>query len=90
MPRRISTVLAVEARRLRALGVFNGFVDVDSKLYVDPFDRERRQHPSFRALTTTIAPTSRRYSPCCAPPRQTVTGYSVPQKLYLPFPSVQS
>lgn len=36
MPRRISTVLGVSAEDLRNTGAFNGFVDVDSRLYVDP------------------------------------------------------
>lgn len=37
MPRRISQVLGVPAKTLKRMGVFNGFVDLDSKLYVDPF-----------------------------------------------------
>jgi hypothetical protein len=37
LPRRISRVLGVESSELRSRGVFNGFVDIDSKFYVDPY-----------------------------------------------------
>ncbi|MGJ7032304.1 hypothetical protein [Niabella hirudinis] len=36
MPQRLSTILKVSAEQLDIKGVFNAFVDVDSKLYVDP------------------------------------------------------
>jgi hypothetical protein len=36
MPRRISQVFGVPPSELKDRGVFNGFVDVDAKLYVDP------------------------------------------------------
>ena len=36
MPKRLSSVLDVSAEGLDRLGVFNSFVDVDSKLYFDP------------------------------------------------------
>lgn len=36
MPKRISEVIGVSEEKLKEAGVFNGFVDVDSRLYVDP------------------------------------------------------
>lgn len=36
MPKRISKVLRVSKERLANSGIFNGFVDIDSRLYVDP------------------------------------------------------
>ncbi|MEO6134548.1 MAG: hypothetical protein ABIP35_05310 [Ginsengibacter sp.] len=36
MPQRLSTILKITANELDKKGVFNAFVDIDSKLYVDP------------------------------------------------------
>lgn len=36
MPKRVSAVLGVAATDLNATGAFNGFVDIDSRLHVDP------------------------------------------------------
>lgn len=36
MPRRISEVLGLDHETLRDVGVFDGFVDIDSKFYADP------------------------------------------------------
>jgi len=36
VPKRISSVLGVSAAALNATGTFNGFVDIDSRLHVDP------------------------------------------------------
>ncbi|KAA9040837.1 hypothetical protein FW778_02000 [Ginsengibacter hankyongi] len=36
MPQRLSTILNVSAKILDKKGVFNAFVDIDSKLYIDP------------------------------------------------------
>lgn len=36
MPKRVSAVLDVVAEDLEATGAFNGFVDIDSRLHVDP------------------------------------------------------
>jgi hypothetical protein len=36
MPQRLSTILKILAKDLDKKGVFNAFVDIDSKLYVDP------------------------------------------------------
>lgn len=36
MPKRISDVFHVDASALRAHNVFNGFIEIDSKFYVDP------------------------------------------------------
>jgi hypothetical protein len=36
MPRRISEAIGVPSKKLKSAGAFDAFVDVDSKLYVDP------------------------------------------------------
>ncbi len=36
MPQRLSTILKVPGKLLDSKGVFNAFVDIDSKLYIDP------------------------------------------------------
>jgi len=36
MPQRLSSILKVPAKSLDKKGVFNAFVDIDSKLYIDP------------------------------------------------------
>jgi hypothetical protein len=36
MPRKISTLLNVSSKDLDALGAFDGFIDIDSRLHVDP------------------------------------------------------
>lgn len=36
MPQRLSSILKVSAKQLDKKGVFNAFVDIDSKLYIDP------------------------------------------------------
>jgi hypothetical protein len=36
MPKRIAEVIGVSEKVLKDAGVFNGFVDIDSRLYVDP------------------------------------------------------
>jgi len=47
MPRRISQVLGVPPKELGKRGVFNGFVDLDSKLYVDPFLLRTAESPEL-------------------------------------------
>jgi hypothetical protein len=36
MPRKISTVLGISEKRLKTEGVFDAFVDIDSKFHIDP------------------------------------------------------
>lgn len=36
MPQRLSSILKVSSKKLESKGVFNAFVDIDSKLYIDP------------------------------------------------------
>ncbi|MEH2387094.1 MAG: hypothetical protein V7K14_15215 [Nostoc sp.] len=36
MPKRISEIFGVTEEDLKKEGVFNGFIDIDSKFYVDP------------------------------------------------------
>ncbi|HEX4956152.1 MAG TPA: hypothetical protein VF017_22415 [Thermoanaerobaculia bacterium] len=48
MARRIHTVLGISAGELAAFGVYNGFVDIDSKLYVDPHLLRRAQTPELQ------------------------------------------
>lgn len=36
MPRKISTILNVESKDLNKKGAFNGFIDIDSRLHIDP------------------------------------------------------
>lgn len=48
MATRISTVLGVSPETLNGLGVFDGFIDVDSPLYVDPHLLHTSQHQEMR------------------------------------------
>ncbi len=36
MPRKISTLLGTTTKELESRGVFDGFVDIDSRLHIDP------------------------------------------------------
>lgn len=36
MPKRISEIFGISEDDLKKEGVFNGFIDLDSKFYVDP------------------------------------------------------
>jgi hypothetical protein len=55
MPQRLSTILKVTAKDLDKKGVFNAFVDIDSKLYIDPsllksakIREFKRSHATFK------------------------------------------
>lgn len=48
MPQRLSQILNVSAEALDAKGVFNAFVDIDSKLYIDPSLLENAKIEEFR------------------------------------------
>lgn len=48
MPQRLSKILNIDAEMLDQKGVFNAFVDVDSKLYVDPSLLTKAQIPEFK------------------------------------------
>lgn len=54
MPQRISGALGVEPAALAALGVFDRFVDVDSRLYVDPHLLESSSAPEMRRANSTL------------------------------------
>lgn len=57
MPRKISTLLNVESKELSGKGVFDGFVDIDSRLHIDPsllegsgileFEKSREQFDTY-------------------------------------------
>jgi hypothetical protein len=48
VPIRISQVLNIPASTLAQSGVFNGFVDIDSQLYVDPHLLAQAETPELR------------------------------------------
>jgi hypothetical protein len=48
VPKRIGDAIGVSEVRLQQLGVFNAFVDFDSRLYVDPFLLARAAEPELR------------------------------------------
>lgn len=48
MPQRLSTILNVSAKLLDKKGVFNAFVDIDSKLYIDPSLLEKPKIKEFK------------------------------------------
>jgi len=47
--RRISEVIGVPEEQLKEAGVFNGFVDIDSRLYVDPRLLRYSEAPELKA-----------------------------------------
>jgi len=47
MPRKISTLLNVHSKELELKGVFDGFVDIDARLHVDPSLLCRSKIPEF-------------------------------------------
>ncbi|MGV8137041.1 MAG: hypothetical protein AB2L20_17655 [Mangrovibacterium sp.] len=49
MPQRLSTILSVSGKLLDKKGVFNAFVDIDSKLYIDPSLLEKPKTKEFKA-----------------------------------------
>lgn len=48
MPRKISTLLNVSSKSLKTKGVFDGFVDIDSRLHVDPSLLKNCRTPEFK------------------------------------------
>ncbi len=48
MPKRVSDVLRVPSEALREHNVFDGFIGVDSKFYVDPRLLEKISVPEFQ------------------------------------------
>ena len=54
MPTLVSDALGVDRNQLEDLGVFNGFVDVDAKLYVDPFLLTSARMPELRGAEKTF------------------------------------
>lgn len=48
MPQRLNTILNVSAKLLEQKGVFNAFVDIDSKLYIDPSLLEKPKITEFK------------------------------------------
>jgi len=48
MPRRISEIFGVSEDDLKKEGVFNGFIDLDSKFYVDPHLLENTKIPELK------------------------------------------
>lgn len=49
MPRRISTLLNVSSKALESKGVFDGFIDIDSNLHVDPALIKGLKIPEFKS-----------------------------------------
>lgn len=54
MPNRVSEAFGVSAKKLDAYGVFNGFLDVDSLLYVDPFLLAKTEAPALAETDKTF------------------------------------